>query len=378
MWRTDTSFRPLSASGIGGVESGQNVYFTRLRIVPRRVGSLEIPPIAARQGGRTGRSAAHRLDVEAVPLEGRPPSFLGGVGDFSVHATAGPTTVRVGQVFTYSVEITGPAAWGSVSPPDLSRLHQTPLAPRVEARPNQFLNEPPSRSFVYHVRPTRAGAAILPPVTVAAFDPGSGRFITRATRGLPITAVAVSTFDPRTLNYNAPQTNQRGWTAMVWLQWTAGLAALLTGVSLAAAIRRRRIAALQSGPIGAQRFARRLVLLFRSTPRNMTNQQELVARKAVEGLIAYARIGAGRPPGALTPTDARSIVTHLTGSAEFGTQAAALVDRCDRVLFAQCPSVDGAPGREISRLARNLFEALGRAPAARGARFSEPPAPENA
>jgi hypothetical protein len=113
-------------------------------------------------------------------------------------------------------------------------------------------------------------------------------------------------------------------------------------------------------------------------PRHVTDQQEFIARKSVKGLITYARIGAGRPPGALTPSEARAVVTHLTGSAELGGLAAALVEQCDRVLFSECPAADAAPGNEISRLARNLFEALGQSAAARSARLSEPPAPGNA
>jgi hypothetical protein len=376
IWTAETSFQPLSASRIGPIQSGENVYYTRLRIVPRKAGPLEIPPIVARLGGQSGRSPARRVEIEPVPLEGRPAEFLGGVGEFSVHASAEPATVRVGQIITYRIELKGPAAWGSVSRPDLSRLRQGPLAPRVESRTDEPINEPPSRTFVYQLRPTRAGTAVLPPVAIAAFDPRSGRFITRVTRGVPITAVAVSTFDPGTLNYHAPQAAA---VALLWLRWIAGLVVLLAGAVAAVAIRRRYATARGSGPSGAQRVARQMVRELSSSVRNGQEEdtEERIARKTCEGLITYTRIGAGRPPGALTPADAQSVVSELTGSAELASYAAALVEDCDRVLFAQRPPANENRLKLLGH-ARDLFERLGRAPVVRRAGLSEGPSRENA
>ena len=133
LWTAGTSFQPISATGIGQVTSGENLYITRLRLVPRRSGPLEIPPILARIDGRSGRSGPLRLAIEPVPFEGRPAEFLGGVGDFSVQASVTPASIRVGQEFIYRIRITGPAAWGTTSRPDLSRLERIPLAPRVRA-----------------------------------------------------------------------------------------------------------------------------------------------------------------------------------------------------------------------------------------------------
>ncbi|MGZ3380210.1 MAG: hypothetical protein ACXVBB_08070, partial [Isosphaeraceae bacterium] len=155
IWTAGTSFKPVSATGIGSVESGDNLYITRLRIVPRRSGPLEIPPILARIDGRSGRSGPLRLTVEPVPFEGRPAEFLGGVGEFSVQASVMPTTIRVGQEFIYRIGLTGPAAWGTTSRPALSRLDRIPLALRVQPLPDERTSEPPSVTFVYRIRPTR-------------------------------------------------------------------------------------------------------------------------------------------------------------------------------------------------------------------------------
>ena len=157
IWTAGTSFKPVSATGIGTVESGDNLYIARLRIIPRRQGPLEIPPIVARIDGRSGRSGPLRLSIESVPPEGRSTEFLGGVGEFSVQASVMPRAIRVGQEFIYRIELIGPAAWGTISPPDVSRLIRIPLGLRIENLPDERTSEPPSTSFIYRIRPTRAG-----------------------------------------------------------------------------------------------------------------------------------------------------------------------------------------------------------------------------
>ena len=171
VWTVNTSFKPISATGIGTSISVENLFVTRLRIIPRRAGLLEIPPIEARIDDRSGRSRQTRLSIQNPPPEGRPAEFLGGIGEFTVAAEATPASVRVGAELIYRINVSGPAAWGMTSRPDLSRFGRIAVSPRIEALPDQTVNEPPSRTFVYRIRPTRAGDVVLPPVSIAAFDP---------------------------------------------------------------------------------------------------------------------------------------------------------------------------------------------------------------
>ena len=363
IWTAGTSFKPVSATGIGSVESGDNLYITRLRIVPRRSGPLEIPPILARIDGRSGRSGPLRLTVEPVPFEGRPAEFLGGVGEFSVQASVMPTTIRVGQEFIYRIGLTGPAAWGTTSRPDLSRFDRIPLALRVEPLPDERTSEPPSVTFVYRIRPTRAGSGVVPPVAIAAFDPRSMRYITKVTQGVPIKAAAVPAFDPRTINYTAPDGDRN--RRIAWAS-TALVLILCAFLGLAVVIRRRRRLARQTSLRQAQRIARRMVRELNNTTGEAGASERCegeVARRIIDGLIAYARLGIGRPPGALTPSEARSVVHELTRSDDLGSQAAALVARCDGWLFSQRQTDHDA--EQLVANARELFRALGRASVSR-------------
>jgi hypothetical protein len=362
VWNAGTAFNPINATGIGFVESGENLYITRLRIVPRRSGPLEIPPILARIDAQSGRSGSLRLTVEPVPFEGRPAQFLGGVGAFSVQASVTPATVRVGQEFIYRIRLTGPAAWGTTSRPDLSRFDRIPLAFRVERLPDERTGEPPSVTFVYRIRPTRAGKAVLPPVAIAAFDPGSLRYLTRVTRGVPIEAVAVPAFDPRTIDYVAPDLARNRRLATAWASAAFLLIIGLGAAGLAILVQRRRLRTSRSGPEAARRLARQVLRDLNKTP-------EAAARKITDGLIAYARAGMGRPPGAITPDEARQAVVCSSDSPELGDQAAELLERCDQALFAARPH--GCDTFALLETARGLFAALGQVSIARKSGVSE-------
>jgi hypothetical protein len=358
VWLIGTALRPVSATGIGGVVSGENLFVTRLRVVPRRVGPLELPPLTARLGARSGRSRPLRIEVVGVPAVGRPGAFLGGVGEFAVQAEVSPATVRVGQELTYRITVAGPAAWGMTSRPDLARLQRLAIAPRIVALPDETIKEPPSRTFVTRLRPTHPGEAVLPPVVVAAFDPVSMRYVSKATKGLAVRAVAVPAFDPRSLDYPALETGRDATAREEWAR-AGTLSAITVGLSaLALFARRRWLASSSGGPAAARRFARRMGRRMGLDRADVP--PEVAAREITQGLIRYALLGTGRPPGALTPEETRRIVMELTQSDELAHRAGNLSERCDQALFS-----DGPPGRDAGDLladARGLFASLGQTP----------------
>jgi hypothetical protein len=362
VWTVGTALRPVTATGIGKMVTGENLFVTRLRIVPRRAGPLEVPPVSARLGGRSGRGRPLRLEVVGVPPEGRPAAFLGGVGEFSVQADVSPATARVGQELTYRITVAGPAAWGMTARPDLARLDRLAIAPRIDALPDEIIQEPPSRTYVTRLRPTRPGEAVLPPVVIAAFDPESMRYVSKATKGLAIKAVAVPAFDPRSLDYAPPDAGLEGRARDEWTR-AAVLSTITVGLSVLALFAQRRWrATMAGGPKAARRFARRMA---RRLGRDGDEGSPApLAREITRGLIRYAQLGTGRPPGALTPEETRQIILELTRSSDLASRAADLSERCDQALFSDRP-----PGPDTADLlseARALFAALGQAPGATG------------
>jgi hypothetical protein len=351
IWPIETDVRPLTATGIGATIAQENLFLTRFRLVPRKAGELDIPPIRAEAGERIGKSRPISFTAQPPPIEGRPGAFLGGIGGLEIHTEAEPATLRVGQTIEYRIRLDGPAAWGSTIRPDVGWFDRLPLGLRIEPTGDELVPEPPSRTFTYRLRPTRAGEAVLPAVLIAWFDPKLGRYQTKTTSPVPIRAVAVPGFDARSIDYRPPPVRRLSRTERGLLLLGA---TILVGATLAAGRwlwrRWRRFRPNKANLGAARRFAARTTHTFDTTPADPAE----AARRITEALIRYLELGSGRPPGALTPAEAGRGVADLTGSAALGDQAERLLAACDRTLYG----IAGGPVLDRDE-ARQLFRDLG-------------------
>ncbi len=352
----NNELRPISVGEIGPMVGQSNVFVSRYRVVPRRAGALQIPTIRAHLDDDSGRSRPKRVTVLPVPPDGRPAEFLGGVGRFTLQAEANPRSVRVGQPLDYRITVAGPAAWGMTGAPELKRFDRPDVGLRIEPRPVESTNEPPSRTFAYTLRPTRPGEAVLPPVSIAAFDPSSRRYLTHVTPSVPIRVVAVPSFDAATIPDLAASGRRDADRAAPAHTVIPGAAALLAVAAAAIAwVRRKaRLAGELGGPAAARRFAARMA---RGLANDTTGTPQDLSLRVTAALIRYLRLGIGRPPGALTPDEAREGVARCNESEELGAQAAHIAARCDGLLYRDAP----APPEDSDRLreeARALFTRL--------------------
>ena len=138
----------------------------------------------------------------------------------------------------------------------LKRLERSALAPRIELLPEELDHEPPRRTWVFRVRPTRAGNDVLPPVAIAAFDPDIERYITKVTQGIPVKVVAAPSLDLTTFQYTAPDlgTDRR---YVMTIAFAAYISALMVASGLALVVRSRQRPSEPIGPRAARQFARR-------------------------------------------------------------------------------------------------------------------------
>jgi hypothetical protein len=214
---------------------------------------------------------------------------------------------------------------------------------------------------------------VLPPVSIAAFDPVLARYMTQITAGVPIKVVAVPSFDPATIDdgdfFGLSPTRQ--WAS--WIAWVSATSLLFGAFAALRLVRRRLRSRILSGPVAARRYAARLGRGLASTEPCLESQAgspqlsegngfvhpgHATSRRVSGELIRYLQIGIDRPPGALTPSEAHGGVAELTGSEDLAAQAGRLTTRCDLVLYGE---VDGEwSDRELREEARGLFEALGR------------------
>jgi hypothetical protein len=328
-------------------------YVVKFCVVAGRAGPLEIPAIKAQAGGRSGRSQPKRLLIKPVPVEGRPAEFLGGVGRFDLSAEAAPKILRIGQELDFRIKVTGPAAWGMSGRPELARFERPELGLLITAGPDQTSDEPPVRTFVYRLRATRAGEIILPPVSIASFDPALTRYVTHVTASVPIRVVAVPSFDPTAIPEDS-LSRAAGWPSRIIWAVTVSVPVLLAAHLMLRHVRRRLERASAPYPERARRYAKRSALKSTSP-----ETASCAALRIAERLSVYMKLGLGRPMGALTPDEAHEGVVRLTGSVELGEEAGRLTMRCDRILYGETTR-EADDVRPLLDDARRLFEALGR------------------
>jgi hypothetical protein len=202
----------------------------------------------------------------------------------------------------------------------------------------------------------------LPPVSISAYDPKLRRYLTRATSSVPLNVIAVRAFDPGTLAYEAPASTSSAvrifWLAIVPI----ALILLLVSALLIRTVRRGKHGRERSDRRAAASFARRFPRTLQP-PGGPADGPALraFAQQVVEGLITYTELGQGRPPGAMTPDEARNAIRELTRSEGAASQAEEVMDLCDRIQFSGRPNAEIQNAVNLlARSARELFRALGR------------------
>ena len=372
-WLIASELRPISRSGIGSILNEENLFVIRFRVVARRPGTLRIPSIPVQLENRSGRSQNRHVEILPVPVFSRPAEFLGGIGRFSLQAEASPKVVRVGQEIDLRVKVSGPAAWGMSERPELARYERVGLGLRIRPGPIETTDEPPKRTFVYHLRPSQVGEAVLPPLAIASFDPALSRYVTQVTQGVPIRVVSVPSFDPAMIDDRRPSPRAARSLVGPGTAWTLSAVALLGAYASLILVHRRVRRLHVTGPAAARRYAARLARSLASvgwrgasrggsdasvaTTDDSEGPGRLAARRVSDELIRYLQLGAERPPGALTPEEAIEGVARVTRSEDLGRQAGRLASHCDLVLYGDGPGAAGAT--EIVERARALFGALG-------------------
>ncbi|MGE3819682.1 MAG: BatD family protein [Isosphaeraceae bacterium] len=337
-----TELVPMNLSSIGDMIADRNLYRFRYRLVPRVAGTLNVPPIVVSLGEARGASPPLRISVQAVPTAGRPAGFLGGVGAFEMETSAEPASTRVGEPFTYTLTVTGPAARGIHASPDVSRMASLPIAPTLERLPDVVSGEPPSRQFRFRVRPTRPGEVTLPPITVSSFDPTTETYRSKVAPGVAVRVVEPPRFDPATVAYGGPEPDPpRSETGWWWWALVVGLACLAVVVE---GWRRR----------GSKARVLRRALVRQLARIDRAASDAEVGRLINEGLVEYLRIGSDRPPGALTPLEGGEAVERATGSEALARQAREVLEWSDRARFG---TASASPGG-LADQGRSLLRAL--------------------
>jgi hypothetical protein len=200
--------RSVARAGRGQL-NGREFYTLTIEktIVPSEPGEYELGPatVAFSEATRTRRSifdssffdqgqsrtevvASPAITLRVVPLpsEGRPSSFSGLVGSYSVDAKADPRDVRVGDPITLSVTVKGDGPAEEIPLLDLSgqagfedNFKLTGERPTVELVPG-------GKRFTTMIRARASDVSGVPPIELTYFDPGAREYRTAASPTIPL------------------------------------------------------------------------------------------------------------------------------------------------------------------------------------------------
>jgi hypothetical protein len=143
------------------------------------------------------KANAGELTVRPLPSEGRPQSFAGAVGDFTVTATARPTDVAVGDPITivYTVKAQGrdPRSLGSLETLQAPPFASLPNLTKDFRIPSDQLGgtvRDREKTFTQTFRPLNESITAVPPLPFSFFDPEAGTYREILTEAIPITVRA--------------------------------------------------------------------------------------------------------------------------------------------------------------------------------------------
>jgi hypothetical protein len=195
-----------SRKGRDGRSINYFVYELKRRITAEKVGTYSFGPPVVKgtfveelQGTsytvRRVVATAPTISVEVreVP-EPRPATFCGGIGEYRVASSANPTTLRVGDPLTFTLDVERGKGSGSldlIKAPDLAANPQIAADFEVLDKSPTGRKEGDAKRFEYALRPKRAGVGI-PAVVVSVFNSDTEQFSETATKPISLNVTAGS------------------------------------------------------------------------------------------------------------------------------------------------------------------------------------------
>lgn len=139
----------------------------------------------------TVKSQAVTLKVLALPEEGRPETFSGAVGEFTLTANATPTTLTVGDPLAVDLVVSGSGNFDALTEPRLLEQGGWKAYPakRYAIEGNLDQNQTPTLERKIGFSQVFIPEAVhreLPPFEINFFDPGKRQYVTLRTEAIPL------------------------------------------------------------------------------------------------------------------------------------------------------------------------------------------------
>jgi tetratricopeptide (TPR) repeat protein len=318
------------------------------------------------------------IQVEDVPREGRPDSYINAVGTFRFSAELEPKRVRTGDPMTLTLMVAGEGMFDTATAPDLKKLPQ--VADHFKIYDATAQTKGNRRLFTYSIRPLDADIREFPAVPAAYFDVDTKKYVTLQTQPIPIEvskAVPLSERDIVTSSRssgrgqdlkasregifaNVTDTARLGDQSVHVERWLLGGGAL-GGTYLALALLVGVWRRAHSDPA----LSRRRAALGVAKARLSKASAEIASSHATQGaehvldaLVGYVGDMLGLVEAGLTAAEACRKLESVGVDAEVVGRLRAILETCEGCRFGASVSASQDIGREANAILDELAAAL--------------------
>lgn len=128
----------------------------------------------------SAKSDIMKVKVSPLPVEGRPESFVGGVGDFSVSTAVDKYEVRENEAVTVTLKVEGRGNAPAIEEPKKKWPTEIEFYDS-KGRSQVGKNGVGEKIFEFLLIPRASGKITLPPLELGFFNPDTGRYYTKST-----------------------------------------------------------------------------------------------------------------------------------------------------------------------------------------------------
>jgi hypothetical protein len=227
--------------------------------------------------------ATEPVSVESLPLpeKNQPANFTGAVGNFTMNATAGPTTVTVGDPITVRVQISGYGALDVLTLPAQDAWHDfKAYPPTTKLETTDPFGFQGTKTFEQIISPQNSDVHELPALTFSFFNPDDGQYhvLTQPAVPLVVKAAGATPLPALAANKNSAPENQ---TPQDILPIRENLGTLVT--TSAPLVAQPVFLAAQAVPVLAFLAA----FVWRKRADNLANNPRLRRQRAVAQLVSH-------------------------------------------------------------------------------------------
>ena len=128
-----------------------------------------------------------QIDVRTLPTEGKPTSFSGAIGEFTMEVTADSNSTRVEEPIMLSLKLSGSGNFDRIKGPEMPKTRGwRSYKPESTFEPNDAQPLNGVKRFDYVFIPEKAGSLELPEVTFVYFDPKTEKYVERSSPALTV------------------------------------------------------------------------------------------------------------------------------------------------------------------------------------------------